>query len=240
MMEYRHESDASRADRRARLPDESADDPAIGEVINDRYAVLSRIAAGPTGKLYRSHDVKTESEVTLKLLAGWAGLDDARIRQIREELTVTRALTGKRSNIALVYDCDVTSDGRVVLVMEPLKGRSLLEVIQQHEPLPVERAVNLAFHIADGLYAAHDLGLVHGALEAEHVLVQGVDAIKIVGFEVARLRTARHGIPRSDLASGKVNGTRPSDGEGILAEGADTKAVAMILLEMLASAIRPR
>ena len=64
-----------------RVPGETADDPSIGELINERYSVLSRIAEGPTGKLYWSRDVKTKSEVTLKLLAGWPGLDASLIRQ---------------------------------------------------------------------------------------------------------------------------------------------------------------
>src|SRR5262245_48289537 len=165
-MDHRDQIRPLGPDRMFRLPDDTADDSAIGELINDRYAVLSRIAEGPTGKLYRSRDVKTETEVTLKLLTGWAGLDDTQIEKLREELSVTRALTGKRASIALVYDCDLTADGRIVLVMEPLNGRSLLELIQGGEPLPIERGLHLAFQIAEGLRAAHELGLVHGALKA--------------------------------------------------------------------------
>jgi serine/threonine-protein kinase len=119
-------------------------------------------------------DVKTASEVTLKLLAGPLGVTDTLIRGLREELSVTRALTGKRPNIALVYDCDLTVDGRVLVVMEPLNGRSLSELIQQREPLPIEHALRLAFQIPEGLHAAHDVGLVHGAFTAEHVLVEGM------------------------------------------------------------------
>ena len=239
-MEHRDEIGTSGADQTSHVPDETADDPSIGELINERYSVLSRIAEGPTGNLYRSRDVKTESEVTLKLLAGGPGLDDSLIRQLRQELSVTRALTGKRSNIALVYDCDLTADGRVVVVMEPLNGRSLLDLIQRREPLPVERALRLAFQIADGLHAAHDLGLVHGALSAEHVLIQGADTVKVVGFEVARFWTVGRGSPRPDraaLATG-ASGPRTSERARVLTEAADTQAVGMVLLEMLTSGVR--
>jgi Protein kinase domain len=239
-MEHRHQIGPLEPERMFPLSDDVADDSAIGELINDRYAILSRFAEGPTGKLYRSRDVKTETEVTLKLLTGWSGLDDSQIQKLREELSVTRALTGKRASIALVYDCDVTADGRFVLVMEALKGRSLLELIQCGEPLPVERGLHLAFQIAEGLRAAHDLGLVHGALKAEHVLVQGTDTVKVVGFEVARLRAARWGSPRWDLATSpaRPNTTRASEGAGVLTEAADTRDVGLLLLEMLQSGVR--
>ena len=154
---------------------------------------------------------------------------------------MTRALTGKQPNIALVYDCDLTADGRVVVVMEPMKGRSLLELIQRHEPLQVERALRLAFQIAEGLHAAHDLGLVHGALRAEHVLVQGTDTVKVVGFEVARLRTAVRVPLRSDPEAlpGGANRLRPTERAEVLTKAADTQAVGMVLLDILTSGVRP-
>ena len=240
-MKHQDEIGTSGADQTFPVPGETADDPSIGELINERYSVLSRIAEGPTGKLYQSRDVKTQSEVTLKVLAGWPGLDASLIRQLREELSVTRALTGKQSNIALVHDCDLTADGRVVVVMEPLKGRTLWELIQRHEPIPVERALRLASQIAEGLHAAHGLGLVHGALRTEHVLVQASDTVKVVGFEVARLRTAGRASFRSDSVAlpGGANGLRQAERAEVLTESADTQAVGMVLLEILTSGVRP-
>jgi serine/threonine protein kinase len=76
------------------------------------------------------------------------------------------------------------------LVLEPLDGRSLTDVIGHEGALPVERALRLAFEVADGLQAAHNLVLVHGALAAEHVLVGADDTVKLMGFEVARLGRA--------------------------------------------------
>jgi serine/threonine protein kinase len=240
-MEERHEIGTSGVDQTSRVSGGPADDPSV-ELINERYSILSRIAEGPTGTLYRSRDVKTESEVTVKLLTGWPGLDASLMRQVREELSVTQALTGRRSNIALVHDCDLTVDGRVVVVMEPIRGRTLLELIQRREPLPTERALHFAFQIAEGLHAAHDLGLVHGALTAEHVLVEGVDTIKVVGFEVARLQAAARGSPHLDSGArsgGGANGPLPSERMGVLTEAADTQAVGTVLLEMLNSGVRP-
>ena len=94
-------------------------------------------------------------------------------------------------------------------------------MIGQEGALPVERALRLAFEIADGLQAAHNLVLVHGALAAEHVLVGADDTVKLTGFEVARLGGA---------------GPRP---EG-LTEQADMQALGLLLMHMLTGAVPPR
>jgi serine/threonine protein kinase len=107
------------------------------------------------------------------------------------------------------------------LVLEPLDGRSLTDVIGHEGALPVERALRLAFEVADGLQAAHNLVLVHGALAAEHVLVGADDTIKLTGFEVARLGRS---------------GPRP---EG-LTERADMVGLGLLLMHMLTGAVPPR
>lgn len=205
-----------------------ADTFRIGELIKERYSVVTRISEGSTGRLYRARDLTTDSEVTLQLLLGWPRLDDAVIRQLRNELSATQALRGTRSNIAVVLDCELTPDGRAFLVMEPMEGRTLAELIRWREPLSIERAQRLTLRMAEGLHAAHALGLVHGALGAEHVLVQRDDRVAVVGFEVARLRAAC-----------RVPALAPSERAEGLTKAADTPAVAMLLLEMLTTGVRP-
>jgi serine/threonine protein kinase len=196
-------------------------DPWIGQAINPRYQVSRRLAAGPSGTLYIAHDGETGAEVTLKLLPVGIALNDDRLGRLRDELSVTSTVARIRPSVAIVHDCDRAAAGRPFLVLEPLDGRSLADVIGQEGALPVERALRLAFEIADGLQAAHNLVLVHGALAAEHVLVGADDTVKLTGFEVARLGRA---------------GPRP---EG-LTERADIQALGLLLMHMLTGAVPPR
>ena len=196
-------------------------DPWIGRAIKARYQVSRRLAAGPSGTLYIAHDGDTGAEVTLKLLPAGIELDDEIVHRLRDELSVTRAVARIRPKVAIVHDGDRAADGRAFLVLEPLDGRSLADVIGQEGALPVERALRLAFEIADGLQAAHNLVFVHGALDAEHVLVGAEDTVKLTGFEVARL-----------------GGTGFTAGE--LTEQADIQALGLLLIHMLTGAARPR
>jgi len=193
-------------------------DPWVGQAIKARYQVSRRLAAGPSGNLYIAHDGETGAEVTLKLLPVGIELDDEMVHRLRDELSVTRAVARIRPNVAIVHDCDRTASDRAFLVLEPLAGQSLADVIDQGGALPVERALRLAFEIADGLQAAHNLALVHGALDAEDVLVGAEDTVKLMGFEVARL-------------------AEPAGG---LTEQADIQALGLLLTQMLTGAVQPR
>ena len=196
-------------------------DPWIGQAIKTRYKVSRRLAAGPSGNLYIAHDGETGAEVTLKLLPVGIELDDEMVHRLRDELSVTRAVARIRPNVAIVHDCDRTASDRAFLVLEPLAGQSLADVIDQGGALPVERALRLAFEIADGLQAAHNLALVHGALDAEDVLVGAEDTVKLTGFEVARLAGA-------ELDAGELTAQ------------ADIQALGLLLIHMLTGAVRPR
>ena len=200
---------------------DATQDPWIGRAIKARYQVSRQLAAGPSGNLYIAHDGETGAEVTLKLLPAGIELDDEIVSRLRAELSVTRAVARIRPNVAIVHDCDRTADGRDFLVLEPLDGRSLADVIGQEGALPVERALRLAFEIADGLQAAHNLVFVHGALDAEHVLIGAEDTVKLTGFEVARL-----------------GGAGPKAGG--LTEQADIQALGLLLMHMLTGAVPPR
>ena len=86
--------------------------------------------------------------------------------------------------------------------------------------------------VAEGLQAAHSLVLVHGALGAEHVLVGAHDAVKIIGFEAARLapRGSKTGAPPD--SRGGIVALLPGQA-GELSEQADVKAVGTLLIDML-------
>src|SRR5687768_1019191 len=52
--------------------------------------------------------------------------------------------------------------------------------IDQHPPLPGAEAVAVAAAVASGLSELHEAGLVHGALGADHVLVDEAGGVTLV------------------------------------------------------------
>ena len=186
--------DADRVPCPRRRPEGSLDRP------GDQGAVSSVAAAcrGPSGNLYIAHDGETGAEVTLKLLPAGIELDDEIVSRLRAELSVTRAVARIRPNVAIVHDCDRTADGRDFLVLEPLDGRSLADVIGQEGALPVERALRLAFEIAMARRNPHDEVPRPIALDLEAMLIgPGAD---MVADRLLLARGTRNPRQRSEMA----------------------------------------
>jgi serine/threonine-protein kinase len=92
-------------------------------------------------------------------------------------------------NVAAVFDYG-ESEGLVYLVMEYVEGEPLARILAREAPLSVERALDLARQIADGLGSAHELGIVHRDLKPDNILVSrnkaGKEIAKVVDFGIAK------------------------------------------------------
>jgi serine/threonine protein kinase len=214
-------------------------DPWIGQVINSRYQLSGWLAAGPSGSLYGAQDGEKGTDVTIKLLPRAAELDRDFVRRLRDALSATRAVARIRPHVAVVHDCDRIPDGRAFMVMEALSGRSLGDLLRQEGALPLPRALRLAFRIAEGLWPAHAQRLIHGALDAEHVLVGTGDTVKVTGFEVARIRLTARRPPRRDPPSEAEASAAPPDRARALSEQADIQALGLLVVDMLTGTVRP-
>ncbi|HZS33835.1 MAG TPA: protein kinase [Methylomirabilota bacterium] len=202
-----------------------------GPPIAGRYQFGRELATGSTGTLHRARDLEQGAEVAVKLLPPALAMDDAQLRRLRDELAVTRVVARSRASIAAVLDAGRAADGRTFVILEPLEGTSLAALLAGTAPVPPDRALRIALQVADGLEAAHNHGLVHGAVAAEHVLVDARGHVKLVGFEVARVAAAgAHGDGDRDA------GLRPT---AALAEWADVRGTAALLGALLAARGRP-
>jgi serine/threonine-protein kinase len=93
-------------------------------------------------------------------------------------------------NVAAVFDYG-ESDGLVYLVMEYVDGEPLSRIMAREAPLSLDRSVDLARQIADGLGSAHELGIVHRDLKPDNILItrnkNGREVAKVVDFGIAKV-----------------------------------------------------
>jgi serine/threonine protein kinase len=90
----------------------------------------------------------------------------------------------------MVKVLDVVRDdltGTYWLVTEPAEGITLSELVRSRGRLIVEEAAALTHQAADALAAAHAVGMVHGGVEPESVLVGRLGRVKLGDFGIARL-----------------------------------------------------
>jgi len=135
------------------------------------YEILSFIAAGGMGAVYRAHDPRTGREVAIKVCA-----ERFSERFAREVRTIASL---NHPNICTLYDV-----GPNYLVMELVDGDF------PKGPLPLEAGLNYALQIADALEAAHEKGITHRDLKPTNIKIKADGTVKVLDFGLAKVLPA--------------------------------------------------
>lgn len=137
-----------------------------------RYAFESVICRGRTGTLYRAHDEERDEEIVLKLLhPGMIDSAEARERFERSAATLTDL---DHPNIVDVYDHGY-HHGIAYLAMDRADGVTLDTYLTERGPLPFDQFAPLAVSLLAGLSEAHEHGIIHGDLQASHIMLESAD-----------------------------------------------------------------
>ena len=74
--------------------------------------------------------------------------------------------------------------------MEYLEGQDLHQIISSRAPLSLLNKCNIMSQVADGLYCAHQSGVVHRDMKPANIKVLPDGTAKIMDFGIARLTSA--------------------------------------------------
>jgi serine/threonine protein kinase len=139
-------------------------DLAAGQEIDGRYIVEGVLGEGGMAVVYRVRHTRLQSEHALKLLT----VSSASIRKRLEQEGQVQA-TLRHPNIVAVTDL-VSVNGQPGLVMEMVRGQSLAEFLQNHEPSQAQLD-ELVTGMLRGVAAAHDQDLIHRDLKPANILL---------------------------------------------------------------------
>jgi serine/threonine protein kinase len=147
------------------------------------YEIVAPLGSGGMGEVYRARDLRLGREVALKILPAGLSGDAARLRRFEHEARAVTALS--HPNIITVHDVGSFGE-RLYIAMELVEGKTLRRILASGA-LPVQRAIDLAAQLADGLAKAHEAGIVHRDLKPENVMVSRDGFVKILDFGLAKL-----------------------------------------------------
>jgi serine/threonine-protein kinase len=164
----------------------------VGVVVEGRYEVVSKLAVGGMGEVYKARHIELDKPVVLKVMRLSMSNDEQLVARFkREAIAATRI---GQQNIVDVSDFGRTHDGRFFFVMEYLDGVTLKQLIAAEGRLPLARVTRLSLQIANALEAAHAQGVVHRDLKPENLMVLQrpgqTDFIKVLDFGVAKVKPA--------------------------------------------------
>ncbi|MDI3194851.1 Stk1 family PASTA domain-containing Ser/Thr kinase [Pseudarthrobacter sp. AL07] len=207
---------------------EQVSDRLVGTLVDNRYAVRSKLARGGMSTVYLATDLRLERDVALKVLHPHLATDETFLDRLGREAKAA----AKLSHAHVVGVLDQGNDGQTAyLVMEHIKGHTLRDVIRTKGALPPRLALALIDPVVQGLGAAHAAGLIHRDVKPENVLIADDGRIKIGDFGLARAVTTS---TSTGTLIGTVGYLSP---ELVLGKQADTRSdiysVGIMLYEML-------
>jgi serine/threonine protein kinase len=146
------------------------------------------------GAVYRAKHVKVGRAFAVKILHPRL-LEDNKVSQ-RFDREAELAGRLRHANVIGVVDVGETSSGLRYMVMDFAEGDDLASMLDQ-APMPAERIIHLTRQLLEGLYHAHEQGLIHRDFKPENVIVEtdmhGAEVPRIVDFGIAILREGGDG-----------------------------------------------
>ena len=147
------------------------------------YEVLEVLGRGGFGIVLKAFDEMLHRVVAVKVMAPrLAATSPARKRFLRE----ARASAAVRhENVVAVYA--VEEQPIPYLVMEFIAGETVQQRLDRTGPLDAAEVARIGRQIAEGLAAAHAMGLIHRDVKPSNILLEsGADRVKITDFGLAR------------------------------------------------------
>jgi serine/threonine protein kinase len=163
--------------------------PPQGELIAEKYRVVSVLGEGAMGTVLAAHHELLDVPVAVKLLSPqMVRYPNLVERFVREARAVARL---KSEHVARVMDVGQLDGGQPFIVMELLEGQDLERRLADVGALQVPMAVDYALQALEALAHAHAIGIVHRDLKPANLFVtttpDGRELVKVLDFGIAKL-----------------------------------------------------
>ena len=152
---------------------------APGDMVSGRFKIVRPLGDGGMGRVYEAHDSVLGVAVALKTLRPEISGSPEVLFRFRQEVRIAHRIT--HPNVCRTYhlDHEVRQTGHdqnpaidlMFLTMEFLEGETLQQILKRGGRLTPERALEVARQMADGIDAAHRVGIVHRDIKPGNVMI---------------------------------------------------------------------
>ena len=200
--------------------------------ILDRYRLVERLAAGGSAEVWRAVDEQLDRPVAIKRLHPHLFADEASRARLAAEARAAARLS--HPVIVGVYDVDATGEAPA-LVMELVDGESLATRLGRDGPLPERAAAALVADLAEGLFHAHQQGVIHRDIKPGNVLIDAEGRTRLVDFGIAHsLADASERLTVTGTVIGTLRAMAPEQlADGPITPRTDLYGLGVVLHEAL-------
>lgn len=193
------------------------------------YRIVEKIGAGGMGEVYLAEDTKLKRRVALKFLpAHLSGDPDFKTRFVREAEATAKL---NHPNTITIYEVS-EYNGRPFLAMELVEGQSLRDLAKGKE-LSVDKIIELAIQICDGLGAAHDNKVVHRDIKPSNIVIDAYGRPKILDFGLAAIEGGEQ-LTKTGSTLGTVRYMSPEQIQGeAVDQRSDLFSLGVVLYELI-------
>ena len=159
-------------------------------VVLGRYRLVDKVGDTAGTARWRGQDDRLRRPVSVR----FARLDDPRTDALRKAALRASHVSDRRAVHVLDAVAD-TETGCLVIVTEWLAGTSYAEKLRAREPITPHGAATLALEVARTLEAAREVGVTHGHLRPELLMITDTGDVRVRGLGVEQVL---HGVEPGD------------------------------------------
>ncbi|HOX87271.1 MAG TPA: protein kinase [bacterium] len=139
-------------------------------------------------------------------------------------------------NICTIHEIDTTEEGQMFIAMSCYEGETLRQVIA-NGLLAIEKAIDIAIQIAEGLHEAHQKRIVHRDIKPANILLTTRGEAKILDFGLAKL-SGQTQLTREGTTLGTTAYMSPEQARGDeLDQRTDIWSLGAVLYEMVTGCV---
>lgn len=184
--------------------------PEVKEADFGEYEVLSEVARGGMGIIYRARDKYSGDVVAIKelLIESSSGPEQRRAREARFKREATLLKRLHHPNLVAVYDVKLGPE-KFYYVMEFLEGRSLNQELAERKRFTPLEFLHILEQVGQGLAYAHAKKVVHRDIKPDNIFLMQDGTVKLTDFGIARPDDIESNLTRSGAMLGTIGYVAP-------------------------------